>query len=116
MIIWWTGNAWEKLPALKYDRLRLSCWQKTGCLITADGSNGDLIKPEGLPNYQVLTSCILGPPTQIPVDNEAPDDTTRVGDDCNEFGNDTELVTEESGDGDTGGNIFEIMDQFLLSE
>ena len=59
LITWWAGNAWEKLSAPKYDRLRLSCWQKTGCLITADGSNDDLIKPEGLPNYQVLPPCIL---------------------------------------------------------
>ena len=29
------------------------CWERTGCLITADGSEDDKIKPEGLPNYQV---------------------------------------------------------------
>ena len=31
----------------------LKIWQKTGSLLTADGSDDDLVKPEGLPDYKV---------------------------------------------------------------
>ena len=41
----WAGNAWEKLSSSKYDHLRRQCWMKTGCLISADGSSDDQIKP-----------------------------------------------------------------------
>ena len=34
-------------------------FEKTGCLITADGSEDDNINPEGLPNYKVLPSIML---------------------------------------------------------
>ena len=45
-------------------------WLKSGCLITADGSNGDKIAPEGLPNYQVSPpSQYLEPAVQTPESN-----------------------------------------------
>ena len=37
----------------KYDKLRNACWTATGCLLTADGSDDHLVKPEGLPEFQV---------------------------------------------------------------
>ena len=46
-------KAWNVLSTSKYDKLRRKCWMKTGCLITADGSEDHLIKLEGLPEYQV---------------------------------------------------------------
>ena len=49
LITEWAGKAWEQLSEPKYDNLRKSCWTKSGCLITADGSDDHLIKPEGLP-------------------------------------------------------------------
>ena len=48
----------------KYDRLRLKCWEATGALMTADGSEDDKIKPEGLPNYQVMPPLILDPTSE----------------------------------------------------
>lgn len=41
-------------------------WEKTGCLITADGSDDAKIQPEGLPAYKVQ------PPLPIDAANAAP--------------------------------------------
>lgn len=41
--------------------------EKTGCLITADGSGDDKIKPEGLDDYKVLP-----PITSLPPSNSSP--------------------------------------------
>ena len=37
----------------EYNQTRYRCFEKTGCLITADGSNDSKIKPEGLHDYVV---------------------------------------------------------------
>ena len=38
LITHWAGEAWEKLISPKYEQLISCCWMKTGCLLTADGS------------------------------------------------------------------------------
>ena len=53
LITHWVGDAYEKLRGPDYEKLRYSCFQKTGCLITADGLEDHLIKPEGLDGYVV---------------------------------------------------------------
>ena len=45
----WTAEAWRELTKKELFR-RL--FEKTGCLLTADGSNDDKICPQGLDNYQ----------------------------------------------------------------
>ena len=47
------GEAWKKLCSPNYDHFIKRCWEKTGCLITANGSEDDKITPEGLPSYKV---------------------------------------------------------------
>ena len=42
----WTGEAWRKLSSDKMFPKKL--FMKTGCLMTADGSDDDMIKPQGL--------------------------------------------------------------------
>ena len=49
----WVSRAHEKLQDPKYDRFRRLCFERTGGLITADGSDDALIKPEGMPDYSV---------------------------------------------------------------
>ena len=46
----WTAAAWKELSAdqLLFKRL----FQKTGCLITADGSDDSSIRPQGLESYE----------------------------------------------------------------
>ena len=49
----WCGEAWKKLNSGDYNDYFKKCWETTGCLIIANGSEDDKIKPEGLPNYKV---------------------------------------------------------------
>ena len=45
----WTGQAWEELE--KYTRFLRRSFERTGCLMTIDQSEDDLIKPQGYENY-----------------------------------------------------------------
>ena len=53
LITHWVSKAWKKLCSPNYDHFRKRCWEKTGCLVTADRSEDDKITPEGLPSYKV---------------------------------------------------------------
>ena len=49
----WTGQAWREL---REDRdFFTKLFEKTGCLMTADGSRDDMIKPQGLEDYAFQT-------------------------------------------------------------
>ena len=45
----WTGEEWRKLSSDKMFAKKL--FMNTGCLMTADGSDDDMIKPQGLELY-----------------------------------------------------------------
>ena len=68
----WVGNGSQELCSSKCDRLRKRCWEKTGCLITADGSEDAKITPEGLADYKVppplsyLPACEAEPTSNTP--------------------------------------------------
>eukprot|EP00794_Sanderia_malayensis_P016569 gene16569-18252_t len=47
----WMGEALSYFSDDNYAKLRSCCFEKTGCLITADDSEDPKIQPEGLPNY-----------------------------------------------------------------
>jgi len=53
----WAGEAWKELS--KDMDLFIKLFQKTGCLITADGSNEHKIRPQGLYPYLRLFKCFL---------------------------------------------------------
>ena len=53
LISHWCGEAWKKLISGTYDSFIKGCWERTGCLITADGSEDEKIKPESLSDYKV---------------------------------------------------------------
>ena len=53
LISQWAGDAYGELVGEKYDRFRWRQFEKTGCLITADGSEDEKITPEGLKDYLV---------------------------------------------------------------
>ena len=44
------GQAWEELNE-DYSEMRRKFFLKTGCLMTADGTDDDKIQPEGFVNY-----------------------------------------------------------------
>lgn len=62
----WVGRAYRKICKPKYINMRYSVFRKTRTLITADGSNDDWIKPEGLPNYKILPLSVLDPQPAAP--------------------------------------------------
>ena len=61
LITHWCALAYRRVIGEEYDHLRLRVWQKTGCLMTANGSDDEKITPEGLPNYVVPPPTILEP-------------------------------------------------------
>ena len=50
----WVGAAYKKVNSPQYQSFQQRMFEKAGCLITADGSDDDKIKPEDLPKYHVL--------------------------------------------------------------
>ena len=77
LITHWVGDAWETLSGPEYDHMRRRCWERTGCLMTADGSEDGKVTPEGLPNYKIpppllyLPTCEANPVSNAP---DAPND------------------------------------------
>ena len=69
LITQWAGKAWEKLGGEKYDKIRKSCRTATGCLITADGSNDNLVTPEGLKDYKVPSPSLADANEVVPSSN-----------------------------------------------
>ena len=61
----WTEEAWKALNSEKYDNIRQNCSTPTDCLINADSSGDELIKPESLKEYQV------SPPSEADVQNSS---------------------------------------------
>ena len=66
LITHWVGDAYNLLISEKYADFIRKMWERTGCLITADGSEDHLIAPEGLPGY------VVHPPLPIDATNGAP--------------------------------------------
>ena len=121
LITHWSGKAWEKLTSPKYNSFMRNCWQKTGCLMTADGSDDKLIKPEGLLNYTVQPPSILDPAPQLSVSN-APQPIIEIEVDKIETSHLT--IEDESEewderdsdefDRDNDSNVFDFIDKLLL--
>ena len=68
----WVGAAWDVFNSPKYDNARRRYFEKTGCLMSADGSDDAYITPEGTAGYRFTR---LDPTTAAAVDD---DDTLDV--------------------------------------
>ena len=67
------GAAWRTFTEdPKYMTVRWRAFQRTGCLLTVDGSDDHLGTPEGLPDYVVPPTSLLDPSPTIPITNEVP--------------------------------------------
>ena len=66
LITQWVGQAYEMLQHPDYDHFRRRCFEKTGCLLTADGSEDDKVQPEGLIGYKVNPPLPFDGPNQYP--------------------------------------------------
>ena len=88
LITHWVGNTYQKLIGPAYDNFRWPMFQKTGCLITANGEEDNLFQPEGLENYKVpppgefIEPLSTNPeqPTAATIEEE-PSDVQIIGDD-----------------------------------
>ena len=73
LITKWAGNAYRQLNRPSYDKFRRRLFEKTGCLITADGSEDDKINPQGLPNCKVPPPIMLDLSTAPPASSIVPE-------------------------------------------
>ena len=94
LISHWTGEAYKELVGEKYQKFRWSQFEKTGCLITTDGSEDDKIAPEGLEDYTVPPPSVLDPVLEPPQGN-----VTVEADDLLEELDGFDVVGEEVEDG-----------------
>ena len=116
LITQWTGEAWNILSTLKYDKLRRKCWMKPVCLITADGSEDHLINPEGLPEYQVPLQSLVEPVGSTAVSNlnEVPPrgiDVNESNKEINEIAENDEFFGPAEDNGER--NLFDFIDNMI---
>ena len=110
----WAGEAWKKLSKPEYDNLRKSCWVRTGCLLTADGSDDNLVKPEGLDGYEVPPPSFCDPNSSTPSSNNPPEiQIINDEQEANAWLPEDELVEPDDAEADEE-RIFDIIDGFLL--
>ena len=70
LITHWAAEAWKKFVTEEYAQFTLNAWQKTGCMMTVDGSEDHFIKPEELggdysaPPPPTYEPYLLEPPSQ----------------------------------------------------
>ena len=113
LISHWTGEALGHLCQPEYDHLRLKCWASTGCLLTADGSDGHPVKPKALPNYVVLPPSLCELMNVQPVQPQLSAPESGDKDDPNE----NEVSVEENTkfvEPQEDGNIFDLLDEYYL--
>ena len=80
MITYWVEEAFNALVNERYDRFRREMFGRTGCLLTVDGSGDDLVRPEGLPGYNVPPTSIIESTAQ-PAVSSIPEGVTCENDD-----------------------------------
>ena len=77
LITHWVGEAYEKLMSDDYSQSLCHSFEKTGCLITADGSDDLMIRPEDLRGYVVpppFSTVSSDRPLSCPIPEAAPDE------------------------------------------
>ena len=67
LITHWVCNAYNKLISQDYKPYVWRMWEKTGSLITADGSEDEKIQPEDFKEYNVQTPMPMEPGQVLPV-------------------------------------------------
>ena len=103
LITQWVGEAFETIKSSDYDHFRWRCFEKTGCLLTADGSNDENVQPEGLLNYKVMPPLNMAGPTQDP-DIETPPEAPEPDDVISADDLFTSYLAEETLDLDSDKN------------
>ena len=101
LICYWVGEAHKILQEDTYAGFMRNCFEKTGCLLTADGSEDDKVKPEGLIDYKVIPPLRQPgpdriPEIEIPDFEEPPDDHFEHDSDIEESEEDIDLELDET--------------------
>lgn len=115
LITHWVGEAYKTLLDSKYETFRHRMFEKTGCLLTADGSGDHLVTPEGLPNYEVPPPTMIEPTPHYAV-SSVPEGEIQVDDDnllkyIENDDKENDMLVEEGIEDD--GNIFHIFDHIF---
>ena len=105
LITHWVGEAYKSLTDTKFDHYRRRLFQKTGCLLTTDGTDDDLVQPEGLQNYNVPPPTMIDPSDNLALSSQP--EQSLQDDDIEEDDNSLEEMEVDEGDGDR--NIFDII-------
>jgi len=113
LITHWVGDAYRALIDERYDNFRREIFERTGCLLTADGSGDKLVKPEGLPDYKVPPPSIIEPTPQPAVSSVAEGVTREKDDegiiDVDDDDEEIDMIVETTDNiEDYDGNIFDI--------
>ena len=114
LITKWVGAAFRKLTSAKYDAYRRRMFEKTGCLLTVDGSEDQRVAPEGLPNYCCPAPTSLPASDNVPESNkngsEAVDAKVDDTNDINDFEEMEEVDLFEASEQIEDGNVFDFFD------
>ena len=98
LISHFVGEAHQRLQHPNYHGFIWNCFERTGCLITVDGSGDSKIKPEGLSDYEVLPPLSRLGPDEAPeiavVEAEPPEDILEpeIDEDFEEINEDQDQV------------------------
>ena len=97
LISHWAVEAYKKLCNTDYDTFYFKIWQKTGCLMSVNGTDDDKIKLEGLNDYQLPPPMLLLDPAnaepslnEITPAEDEPDDV--------DFDNEDMVPTDDTGE------------------
>ena len=88
LITHWVGEAYERLQLTDYNKIRYGSFEKTGSLITADGSDYTKVNTEVFINYVVpkpLSVQIFEDATSCPAPEPAPEPEDIIIDDYDQF-------------------------------
>ena len=114
LIAGWSGQAYRTMMTEEFNSFWYRLFQKTGCLVTADGSDDNKVQPGDLKDNQVTPLAIIGPsstnPVTISVENASSENTNDEIDEAIEFEGEKNMIvvgtesedTTQNNDGEDG--------------
>ena len=91
----WTGDAWNRMISdPKYVEIIRNAFVRTGCLLTANGEHGELVRPEGLTDYKVPPPSMVEPTVEVAVSSDDSEQVSGRSTDNFIDENDVEMVEE----------------------
>ena len=108
LITGWSGQAYRTMMTEEFNSFWYRLFQKTGCLVTADGSDDNKVQPGDLKDNQVTPLAIIGPsstnPVTISVENASSENTNDEIDEAIEFEGEKNMIVVGTESEDTTQN------------